>query len=338
MASSNSTTSLESIKLEDQSNVPTMSSTHRKFLGKLLMPDSRPRYSLVNKCLAEAIGTMLIVILGVGAVCNSLLAQENVPLWHVTTAFGIGVTLAIVMTCDISGAHLNPAVSLAMAIFRPESFSGIEMLAYWVAQYIGGFLGGAFNLMIFNTAFKQFEADNNIIRGAAESIVTASAFGEYFPVPGGVLKPESVTIGTAFLVETWATAILIFVIFCVTDSAMKSKKAYLAPIFIGATVAILLNLYVPFTQGCLNPARDFGPRLVAAIAGWGKVAIPGPRNGFWIYILAPKLGGVIGALLYTVLIRAGNPGEFPPLLEADNSIPPITITGADIEQGQGQRN
>lgn len=327
---------MPSNRVSDMDSSRTATNSHLKFLDKLMMKNSRSKYSLLNKCIAEGVGTMFIVVFGVGAVCNAVVTQTGVDLWHVAAVFGIGVTLAIVMTCDISGAHLNPAVSLAMALFRPAEFGHLELICYWLAQYIGGLLGGAFNLMIFSSAFAQFESDNNITRGSPESIITASAFGEYFPVPGGVLSEGSVSMGTAFLVETWATAILIFVIFAVTDPTMKSKRPYLAPVFIGLTVAILLNLYIPFTQGCLNPARDFGPRLVATMAGWGRVAIPGPRNGFWLYIIAPKLGGVVGAFIYSILIHAGNTDN----VDGENKDETAqSLTGSsslDIEHGQLQ--
>ena len=80
----------------------------------------------------------------------------------------------------------------------------------------------------------------------------------------------------------------------------------LAPVFIGLTVAILISVIAPLTQACFNPARDFGPRLFAAVAGWGRVAIPGPNGSgfFTVYILAPVLGAVLGGGLYTRVLRA----------------------------------
>jgi glycerol uptake facilitator protein len=97
------------------------------------------------------------------------------------------------------------------------------------------------------------------------------------------------------------TAILALVIFAVTDSKNNSEgvKA-MAPVLIGLTVAILISVIAPLTQACFNPARDFGPRLFAWIAGWGSVAIPGPNGiGFLtVYIVAPIVGAIIGGGVY----------------------------------------
>ena len=76
----------------------------------------------------------------------------------------------------------------------------------------------------------------------------------------------------------------------------------LVPFFIGFTVAVLISLFAPITQAGWNPARDFGPRLVALFAGYGGVAIPGPQGGFWIYIVGPLPGGLAGGLLYERIV------------------------------------
>ena len=77
----------------------------------------------------------------------------------------------------------------------------------------------------------------------------------------------------------------------------------MAPFFIGFTVAALISLFAPITQGGWNPARDLGPRIVAFLAGWDSIAIPGPRDGFWVYIAGPLVGGLVGGGLYDWLIR-----------------------------------
>ena len=114
------------------------------------------------------------------------------------------------------------------------------------------------------------------------------------------------------MVEAWGTFILTFVIFSLTNSrnnVLGSTTRPGAPCLIGATVAVLVALYAPITQAGLNPARDLGPRLVAAMAGWGKVAFPGPRNGFWVYIVGPFLGAPCGAFLAEKVLWASNLGR-----------------------------
>jgi glycerol uptake facilitator len=99
-------------------------------------------------------------------------------------------------------------------------------------------------------------------------------------------------------------------VFALTDEKNQaSPAARLGPVFIGLAVAVLISVIAPLTQACFNPARDFGPRLVAYFGGWGKVAIPGPQGmGFaTVYILAPITGAFIGGWLYTRVLRPALP-------------------------------
>jgi len=265
-----------------------------------------PKVALARALLAEAIGTGMIVLFGCGSVLSSLSGAYN-GIWQVAIVWGFGVSLAIFCTAEASGAHLNPAVTLAFYLVRPQAhgMTALKALLYVAAQFLGAILCGFINLAVYSTTIDAFERKNNITRGDPASIKTASGFGEYFPNPGlsvdwgnGHYKEDDVHPLQACLVEAWGTFILCFVIFSITNSRNKSlgiESRPGAPFMIGATVSVLLALYAPITQAGWNPARDFGPRLVAAVSGWGKVAIPGPRNGFWVYIVGPCIGGPIGA-------------------------------------------
>lgn len=295
---------------EDPAFQPDHDSWHIRFLSVITRERRRKHqtktYTLLHQCIAECVGTMFIVVFGVGSVCAAVLTPTSQGLWQIATVWGFGVALAILATASVSGAHLNPAVSLAMALFRPNDFSFAKLLPYWFAQYLGGVLGGAFNLMIYGSLFRYFEEDKGIVRGEESSLLTASAFGEYFPNPGLSLPARVVSPAFAMFVEAWGTGILMFVILALTDPRQKIiQSKEMLPFYIGFTVAVLITLYAPLTQAGWNPARDFGPRLVAAMAGWGGVAIPGPRNGFWVYIIGPKIGAPIGALMYDLLINPG---------------------------------
>ena len=121
-------------------------------------------------------------------------------------------------------------------------------------------------------------------------------FGEYFPNPGMVGVDEGaralITPLGAAAVEALGTGILVLMIFALVDRRNSSLPVkYLAPVFIGLTVAMIISMLAPLTMGGWNPARDFGPRLVSYFAGWGEVAIPGPSGGFWAYIVGPLVGG-----------------------------------------------
>jgi len=263
---------------------------------------------VVRALLAEAIGTGMIVLIGCGSVCSSLSGAYN-GIWQVAVVWGLGVALAIYCTAEASGAHLNPAITLAFQLVRPAAhgMTWSRSVAYIMAQFVGAILAGMINLLVYSDTIEAFERENSIVRGEPASIKTAMAFGEYFPNPGlskewgtGPFIQSDVSVAKALGVEAWGTCVLAFVIFNVTharNNVIGDRSRPAAPLLIGLTVAVLLALYAPITQAGWNPARDFGPRLVAALAGWGKVAIPGPRNGFWVYIVGPFLGAPLGAAL-----------------------------------------
>lgn len=261
-------------------------------------------------CSAEALGTFLLVLFGTGSVAAAVFTGAQVGLWQVAVVWGFGVTVAIYVTAAVSGAHLNPAVSFAFAILRKDEFKLQRMFAYWGAQMVGAVLAGLIVLAMFGPFIRDFEDRNGIERGEDGSERSAMAFGEYFPNPDIFGTDEDahdlVSPWHAFTVEAFGTAVLALVIFAIVDRRNVSLPSKgMAPFFIGFTVAILISLFAPITQAGWNPARDFGPRIVAALAGWGDIAIPGPRSGFWVYILGPLVGAPVGAAIWDYIVRPG---------------------------------
>jgi len=270
--------------------------------------------SLIQKCIAEVVGTFFLVLFGTGAVAAAVLTGAQVGLWQVAVVWGLGITFAIYATAAVSGAHLNPAVSLSFALWRPQDFPRRNLLPYWAAQLTGAVLGGVVILLAFGTFLARFEAQHALVRGQPGSELSAMVFGEYFPNPAmfgtDAAAHALVSPLAAAAVEGFGTAILVFMIFALVDRRNGSLPAkHLAPPLIGFTVAVLISLFAPITQAGWNPARDFGPRIVAFFAGWGNVAIPGPSGGFWAYIVGPLVGGPLGAAVYDLLIRRALPHE-----------------------------
>lgn len=268
---------------------------------------------LLSACVAESLGTFILVLFGIGSVAAAVFTGAQIGLWQVAVVWGFGVTLAIYVCGAVSGAHLNPAVSLAFAIFRSDQFPLNRLFAYWGAQLIGAVIAGVVVLILFNPFIERFETENGIVRGEVGSQRSAMAFGEYFPNPGMF---DSMTMSVsplhAFAVEAFGTAILAMVIFALTERRNAGIPTNgMVPFFIGFTVAALISLFAPITQAGWNPARDFGPRIVAWVAGWGEIAIPGPEGGFWVYILGPLVGAPLGALLFKLVIEPGLPGGKP---------------------------
>lgn len=265
---------------------------------------------LPRALLGECLGTYLLVVFGTGSVAAAVLTGAQQGLWQVAVVWGFGVTIAIYASAALSGAHLNPAVSCALVLWRRHSFPWQRLLPYIAAQLTGAILAGVTIGGLFWPMIQRFEAIHGLVRGAPGSERSAMIFGEYFPNPAmfgtDAVAYALVSPWHAAVVEGFGTAVLVFVIFALTAPRnAASPTANLVPFFIGFTVAVLISLFAPLTQAGWNPARDFGPRLVAYALGWGTIAIPGPRGGFWVYIIGPLLGGPLGGWLWQ-LFEDGN--------------------------------
>lgn len=249
----------------------------------------------------EFFGTFFLVFFGCGSVAAAVTTGAQVGIFQVAIVWGLGIATAIYLTGSLSGAHLNPAVTVSMAVWR--GFPPGRVASYVLAQMAGAFVAAGVLYLLFGPALAQFESVNGIVRGAPGSEASAMVFGEFFPNPGGraLGDPEKMRMphGAAFLAEMVATAILALVIFCVTDERNDSRSPGLTALTIGLTVTLLISLFGPLTMACLNPARDLGPRIFSSLAGWGSV--PFTANGWgWltVYIVAPLAGAILGGGIY----------------------------------------
>jgi MIP family channel proteins len=269
----------------------------------------------------ELLGTWLMVLIGTGSVACAVLTGALQGLWQVAVVWGLGVAIAIYTSASLSGAHLNPAVTLAFALLRPDRFPRSRVLPYVTAQLAGAVVAGLVVWAAFSPFLARFEAKEGLTRGAPGSERAAMIFGEYFPNAAmfgtgpeahGLVSPLQ-----AAVVEGLGTLILVLVIFALTDpDNAAAPEPTLVPVVVGATVAVLIAVFAPITQAGWNPARDFGPRLVALLAGYGEIAVPGPQGGFWIYIVGPLVGGPLGGLLYERGLRPHLPRKVPSGLES----------------------
>jgi glycerol uptake facilitator protein len=257
---------------------------------------------------AEYFGTFLLVFFGVGAVQSAVATGAQAGLWQVAVIWAVGVSLGIYAAGARSGAHLNPAITLAVAVW--EGFSWRRVPGYMAAQTSGAASAAIALYSLFAPAIEEFERRQGLLRGGPGSERSAMMFGEYFPNPAIFGTTEEawriVTPVTAFLAELIGTALLGFLVSAMTQPRNPIRPSTgAAPVLIGLGVAAIISVIAPLTQAGLNPARDFGPRLVAYFLGWGDIAIPGPRGGwFTVYILAPLVGGSLGWGAHRLLLRS----------------------------------
>ncbi|MDR2038926.1 MAG: aquaporin family protein [Bacteroidales bacterium] len=241
----------------------------------------------------ELLGTFILVLFGCGSVAVATLFGEYIGILQISLAWGFGVMLAIYLTRHLSCAHLNPAVSIAMVIGKRMSVR--KLPTYLTAQFLGAFLAGLMIFLLFSPSIAAYESTHGIVRGTAESMQTAKMFGEYYTGGSAV-----VSMPLAIAAEAFGTFLLVLFIFALTEGCNVGRPSdTMAPVFIGLTVGSIICLIAPLTQAGLNPARDFGPRIVAWITGWGSAAFPDHSGGFFfVYILGPVIGGSVAAWFF----------------------------------------
>jgi glycerol uptake facilitator protein len=271
---------------------------------------------LYGELLSEFLGTFVLIAFGDGVVAMAVAAlpgsgRTSSPTtifdaagdWLlITWGWAMAVAFGVWVAGGVSGAHINPAVTLAFAARR--KFAWNKVLPYWVAQVAGAFVGAALVLLVYTNAINAFNAAAGTPRNSGKALATYSIFAT-FPASyfhGGYAGPLiDQVVGTAFL--------LMFVV-ALIDFRNTAVGSNLAPLAIGLAVAAIGMSYGANAGYAINPARDFGPRLLAFFAGWGHVALPGSYNVagvsfswyFWIPIVGPLIGGVIGIYLYDLFI------------------------------------
>ena len=256
---------------------------------------------LMVECLAEAFGTFALILVGDGVVAAAVLIGSYDPV-GVAWVWGLAVIIAVYLAAAVSGAHLNPVVTLVFSFYR--KFPKWKIVPYVLAQVVGAFLGAAAVSFWWRGFWQPAATKFGVTIGQPGSQRLMMVLCCYYPNPAAVgTGPQElakVSTGTAFAVEAIMTMVLLIAILALIDGLNpQAPRSNLAPLFIGMVVAAMVAIGGPLTMTALNPARDFGPRLFGYLTGWGHVAFPGPRgNEWWIYIVAPTMGGLFGGTVY----------------------------------------
>ena len=250
-----------------------------------------PKPTLMAELIAEFLGTFVLILLGVGVVAMVVLFPTNNPgeiihggFTNITLAWGLAVTMGIYVAGKVSGAHLNPAVTLALAVFR--GFPWRKVLPYSIAQTAGAFLAAALVFCNYLPAFRQVDP---LLDHTAGVFTTFPAF------------PAILQAG--FLDQLIGTGLLVLLIFAITDEYNSPPGANLAPAMIGLVVVAIGMSFGGMHGYAINPARDFGPRLFTAVAGFSNNGLTDGPHVWWIPVVAPLLGGLAGAAIYDFGIR-----------------------------------
>lgn len=251
------------------------------------MAKSATRGGLFGELSAEFAGTLILILFGCGVVAQVAgadIGDHDSIAW----AWGLGVTLGVYVAARLSGAHLNPAVTVALAVF--SGFSWRKVAPYALAQTAGAFVAAL--LVRWNYSEVLAKAD------PGHTIKTQGVFST---LPGNGTLPVS-ELG-ALRDQIIGTAILLFVIFALTDVLNTPPGANLAPLLIGLLVVAIGMAFGTDAGYAINPARDFGPRLASFLTGYGTAWRDQYGNlYFWVPIIGPLIGGVLGAAAYRLLI------------------------------------
>jgi glycerol uptake facilitator protein len=216
-------------------------------------------------------------------------------------AWGLGVVMGIYVAGGISGAHINPAVTLALAIRR--AFPWGKVLPYWLAQVVGAFLAALVVRWNFWEAFDRFDP--------AKGFKSQVVFNTY---PNNTNPYANISQLGALRDQIIGTAMLLILVLAITDARNMAPGSNMAPLIIGLAV-VAIGMAIGAAAGyAINPARDLGPRLAAAVSGWGGDAFNDQRGDFyaWVPIIGPFIGGVLGAYIYDFFI-----GNFLPTAEGE---------------------
>ncbi|MCL2728426.1 MAG: aquaporin family protein [Actinomycetia bacterium] len=256
--------------------------------------------------IAEFLGTFVLILFGVGSVAVAVVGLPGsgrqvvpfgAPNWLIISwGWGLAVVFGVYVAGGISGAHLNPAVTLGFAVRR--DFPWRKVVPYWLAQLFGAFVAAALVYASYHWAIEFFDKKSGTPRD--KSLTTYSIFAT-FPAP---------YFGNSwwgpFLDQMIGTGILLLLICALIDLRNTAPGVNLHPFLIGLVVVAIGLTFGTNAGYAINPARDFGPRLFTYFEGWGSIALPGKFTWFnhywWIPIVGPLVGGVIGVLVYDTLI------------------------------------
>ncbi|XP_060763146.1 aquaporin-3-like [Neoarius graeffei] len=282
--------------------------SRQKFVLNKLAQTLQIRNKLARQGLAECLGTLILVMFGCGAVAQLTLSKGSHGIFlAVNLAFGFAATLGILVCGQVSGGHLNPAVTFALCLLGRAKWR--KFLVYFLAQTIGAFFGAGIVFGMYYDAIKVHEDQDSDL---------SEIFATY---PG-----KHLSIANGFFDQVIGTAALIVCILAIVDPYNNPIPQGLEAFTVGFTV-LVIGLSMGFNAGyAVNPARDLGPRLFTAIAGWGAEVFR--QAWFLVPIFAPFVGTVIGVILYQLMVGWHTEGEARDKQEAAQE---ITVKLNDVD-------
>lgn len=304
----------------------------------------RWRQSTFGEYWAEFFGTFILICFGDGVVAmlwalvgsgrSSMGPLNSSGDWLlITWGWALAVAFAVYVAGGITGAHINPAITLGSAIRGGLPWRKVP--GYWIAQVAGAFVGAALVYGVYNAAINNFDHLHHIVKGTHASIATYSTFATF---PAAYFH----TWVGPFVDQVVGTFFLALFVFAVIDDLNLPVRGNLGPFIIGMVVMAIGVSFGANAGYAINPARDFGPRMFALAAGWGKIAFPGDYGNvntyFWIPIVGPLVGAAVAAFVYDLGIQDILKARLGPV-EGTGRVPheaPVPGQGTGTGEGSGR--
>ena len=253
--------------------------------------------TLTRELAAECLGTFLLIVFGAGSVAQMVLSRHTLGSGlSVNISWGLAVMIGAYAAIGVSGAHLNPAVSLAAATFR--GFPWRKVAPYAAAQTLGAFLASA---VVFFTYREALDAFDHGVRAVSGPTGTAGIWATY-PQP-------YLSIAGGFVDQVVGTALLLIGLMALIDAQNANLPRWVVPIGAGLLVLLIGATFGMNSGYAINPARDLGPRLFTAVAGWGGEVFRAGNGWWWVPLVAPPIGALLGAFVYDACITRLRPAE-----------------------------
>uniref|UniRef100_A0A672IMB4 Aquaporin-3 n=1 Tax=Salarias fasciatus TaxID=181472 RepID=A0A672IMB4_SALFA len=254
----------------------------QKQISEKLAATFRIRRALLQQALAECLGTLILVMFGCGAVAQTLLSSgTQCTFLTINFAFGLAVTLGVATSGQVSGGHLNPAVTFTLRLLGREPWKKFPL--FFVFQSLGAFLGAV-------VVFGMYFGIRFLLRPSQLANATAGIFATY--------PAKHLTLINGFFDQIIGTAALILCILAIVEEHSRP-----VPPGLQAFTVLVVGLSMGYNAGyAVNPARDLGPRLFTAFAGWGLEVFTANTYWFLVPTCAPFLGAVVGVLVYQLMI------------------------------------
>ncbi|XP_057370629.1 aquaporin-9-like [Daphnia carinata] len=263
--------------------------------SETMLACSRNDPSLTRAATAEFIGTFVLVAIGNGSVAQSLLTNgEKGNYFTLNWGWGIGCFLGILISAKTSGGHINPAVTMALAMTK--EFPWNRLPAYWCAQYLGALAASCTVLAAYYEAIMDGKVNGEFrIHKDPSDPGSAAIFANY---------PAPYSSASAGLMEEILSTVIFMLVIRVVTAKQSKVPSFLQPLYIGFTLLAIGLSYGSNGGYALNPARDFAPRVVTLFAGWGihVFSIRG-YNWFWIYLVGPHIGAILGVIIFNLFLK-----------------------------------